>query len=221
LSDGTQNALPRLRLPLSPGDARSLKLGDTVILDGEVTITAGFSTHQRMARALEQGAPLPFPMEASAFFHMGSSCRLEGGRWVTNYVNPTTSTRFDDYMPWIIRRLGLTATGGKGGMGRTCVEALRDVGCVYFSMPGGASPLLSSGAVERLETGWDDLIEQFRLSRFRLDGFGPVTVAIDAHGNSIYDTLQEQAAERMPRILEELERARQESAARLATTPDN
>ena len=217
LSDVTPAALPRLKLPLSPDEARALKLGDTVILDGEVTVTAGFPTHQRMAAALDQGEALPFPMQASAFFHMGSSCRAEGDRWVTNYVNPTTSTRFDDYMPGIIRRLGLTATGGKGGMGRGCVEALRDVGGVYFSMPGGASPLLSIGAVERLATGWDDLIEQFRLSRFRLEGFGPVTVAIDAHGNSMYDDLQEQASARMPRILEELEQARQDSASRRAT----
>jgi fumarate hydratase subunit beta len=165
-------------------------------------------------KALANGVPLPFPMEGSAFFHMGSSCRQEGERWVTNYVNPTTSTRFDAYMPDIIRRLGLTSAGGKGGMGQTCVEAMRETGCVYFSMPGGASPLLSEGAVERLETGWDDLIEQFRLSRFRLGGFGPVTVAIDAHGNSMYDRLRQGAASRMPQILEELERARQESAAR-------
>ena len=181
-------------------------------------MTAGFPTHQRIVNMLDEGRKLPLPMANGAFFHMGSSCRQEGGRWVTNYVNPTTSTRFDDYMPGIVRRLGLTATGGKGGMGRASVEALRDVGCVYFSMPGGASPLLSIGAVERLQTGWDDLIEQFRLSRFRRDGFGPVTVAIDAHGNSMYEVLQDGAAARMPQILEELEQARRESAARLAAT---
>ncbi|MEO3387996.1 fumarate hydratase C-terminal domain-containing protein [Mesorhizobium sp. CAU 1741] len=210
------HTIRRLTLPLSRDEARSLTLGETVMLDGEVTMTAGFPTHQRIAKALDEGGELPLPMANGAFFHMGSSCRQEGGRWVTNYVNPTTSTRFDDYMPGIVRRLGLTATGGKGGMGRACVEALRDVGCVYFSMPGGASPLLSIGAVERLQTGWDDLIEQFRLSRFRLDGFGPVTVAIDAHGNSMYEVLQDGAAARMPQILEELEQARRESAARLA-----
>lgn len=208
--------LPRLTLPLSRADARALKLGDTLMLDGEVTVTAGFSTHQRMARALDAGEALPIALAGGAFFHMGSSCREERGRWVTNYVNPTTSTRFDAYMPGIIRRLGLTATGGKGGMGRDCVEALREVGGVYFSMPGGASPLLSQGAVERLETGWDDLIEQFRLSRFRLDGFGPVTVAIDAHGNSMYDRLQQAASARLPDILADLERARREQAERRA-----
>lgn len=200
--------MPRLTLPLEPARARALRLGDTVLLDGEVTMTAGFPTHQRMAAAVNGGDPLPFPMEGAAFFHMGSSCRDDGGRWVPNYVNPTTSTRFDADMPDLIRGLRLTATGGKGGMGAQCVAALREVGGVYFSMPGGASPLLSEGVVERVATGWDDLIEQFRLSRFRLCAFGPVTVAIDAHGNSMFDRLQRQAAARMPDILRGLEEAR-------------
>ena len=201
-----------MTLPLTPAEAWSLRLGDIVLLEGEASMTAGLPVHRRLAKTIEDREPLPFPMRGTAFLHMGSSCRQEGARWIPNYVNPTTSTRFDAYMPALIRELGLTSTGGKGGMGIACVEAMREVGCVYFSMPGGASPLLSDGAVERLETGWDDLIEQFRLSRFRLAGFGPVTVAIDAHGNSMYEDLQRRAKERLPRILQELEEARQRSA---------
>ncbi len=200
--------IARLSLPLTNDQARQLRLGDQVMLDGEITATAGLPTHERLFEALEAGAELPFDLRASAFFHMGSSCRLEDGRWLLNYVNPTTSTRFDGVMPDIIRKLGLTATGGKGGMGPGCVAALRDVGCVYFSMPGGTSPLLTNGVVERIETGWDDLIEQFRLSRFRLRNFGPVTIAIDSHGNSMYQKLQDTAAGRMPDILKSLEAAR-------------
>jgi fumarate hydratase subunit beta len=54
----------------------------------------------------------------------------------------------------------------------------------------------------------DDLIEQFRLSRLRLEGFGPLTVAIDAHGNSLYHDLATQARARMPAILEQLVKER-------------
>lgn len=199
----------RLTLPLTPDQARSLKIGQIVWLDGTVRATAGFPTHKRMIDGLTSPGALPGDLTGGSFFHMGSSCRKEGDHWIPNYVNPTTSTRFDAFMPDIIRGLGLTATGGKGGMGQACVDALRDVGGVYFSMPGGASPLLSEGAGERLSTHWDDLIEQFRLSRFRLDGFGPVTVAIDAHGNSLYSTLQDTARARLPGILSDLATARQ------------
>lgn len=203
--------LPRLAVPLTHEEARRLSVGELVMLDGEIVATAGFSTHERIVAAFDGVAALPFDLEGAALFHLGSSCREEGGRWLPNYVNPTTSTRFDAFMPRIIRELRPTALGGKGGMGQACVEAMKEVGCVYFSMPGGASPLLSNGVVERIETGWDDLIEQFRLSRFRLKDFGPVTVAIDAHGNSLYRTLQERAADRLPDILKGLEAARQPS----------
>jgi fumarate hydratase subunit beta len=205
--------LPRLTLPLMHEEARRLSVGELVMLDGEIVATAGFSTHERIVAALDGAAALPFDLEGAALFHLGSSCREEDGRWLPNYVNPTTSTRFDQFMPRIIRELRPTALGGKGGMGQACVEAMKAVGCVYFSMPGGASPLLSNGVVERIETGWDDLIEQFRLSRFRLKDFGPVTVAIDAHGNSLYRTLQDRAAGRLPEILQGLEAARQPSGA--------
>ena len=166
-----------------------------------------------MVAALQGDGKLPDDLRNGAFFHMGSSCRRAGDRWVPNYVNPTTSTRFDAFMPTLIRGLGLTATGGKGGMGPECVAALKQVGGVYFSMAGGASPLLSDGASERLSTHWDDLIEQFRLSQFRLDSFGPVTVAIDAHGNSLYETLQETARARLPDILQGLAARRTDGKA--------
>lgn len=200
--------LRQLTLPLTQDEARSLRVGDLVMLGGKIVATAGFPTHQRIIEALDGHRTLPFPLTGSAVFHLGSSCREECGRWLPNYVNPTTSTRFDAFMPDIIRGLGLTSTGGKGGMSAACVQAMKEVGCVYFSMPGGASPLLSKGVVERLATGWDDLIEQFRLARFRLEQFGPVTVAIDAHGNSMYQALQKQARDRLPDILKELEAAR-------------
>ncbi|MBL4597336.1 MAG: fumarate hydratase C-terminal domain-containing protein, partial [Rhizobiaceae bacterium] len=143
MSDEPQADFVHLKLPLSPEEARSLSLGDMVLLDGEVTVSAGMITQERIIEALESEEDLPFDLHGQAFFHMGSNCREENGRWLPNYVNPTTSTRFDALMPTIIRGLGLTSVGGKGGMGHECVEAMQEIGCVYFSMPGGASPLLT------------------------------------------------------------------------------
>lgn len=208
LSSSFTQGIPRLTLPLSVAQARSLKLGELYVLDGEVTVTAGFSTHQRMVKCIEEGRDLPLDLKGGAFFHMGSRCRETEEGWMPDYVNPTTSTRFDAFIPTIVRGLGVTALGGKGGLGDECIAVLREAGCVYFAMPGGASPLLSEGARQRIATGWDDLIEQFRLSRFRLEGFGPVTVGIDAHGNSMYRNLKNQAAARTPAILQDMERQR-------------
>lgn len=195
----------RLALPLSREDARSLKLGEVVLLDGDAVATVGMPTQKRMVAELAAGRELPLPLRGGAFFHMGVSYEeAANGPGPLHYVNPTTSSRFDHLMPTLIRTLGLSATGGKGGLGRESVEAMRETGCVYFSFVGGASALLSQGVQAVTDCAWTDLIMQFRLNRIRLDGFGPVIVAIDAHGNSIYERLMEAARERMPAILQSL-----------------
>jgi fumarate hydratase subunit beta len=200
------DAIRRLTLPLSPDEARSLNVGDLAILDGEMTVTVGMPTVKRMASCLAAGEPLPIDLSGGTFMHMGICSREEGppGHLTPLYINPTTSTRFNGLMPDVIRRLGLTAVGGKGGLSRESVEAMREVGCVYFSVVGGASALMSMAVQEIVETAWDDLIMQFRLTRIRVSGFGPVTVAIDARGNSLYETLSASARERMPAILASL-----------------
>ena len=132
---------------------------------------------------------------------MGHLSREQDGRMTPVYVNPTTSTRFNDFMPTIIRAYRLTATAGKGGLGAESARALQETGGVYFSMIGGIAPMLTEGVREVLATGWDDLIMQFRLTRFRVENFGPLTVAIDAKGNSLYDSLSSSARERLPEIM--------------------
>jgi fumarate hydratase subunit beta len=198
-------SLPRISLPLTPEAAKALKLGDVVLLDGDAVATVGMPTQKRMVSELEAGRELPLPLRGGSFFHMGVSYEEAGtGPGPLHYVNPTTSSRFDHLMPSLIRTLGLSATGGKGGLGAESVAALREVGCVYFSFVGGASALLSQGVQAVTDCAWTDLIMQFRLNRIRLDGFGPVIVAIDAHGNSIYERLMNSARERMPEILQSL-----------------
>lgn len=197
-----------LKLPLDRETARGLRVGQQVVLTGETVVTVGFPTHKRMVAAIEAGEPLPLDMVNGSFFHMGTCCYQNGNRFLPHYVNPTTSTRFDALLPTIVRGLGLTAIAGKGGVGPQVVSALKEVGCVYFAMPGGAAPMLSAGVVERLETGWDDLIEQFRLSRFALDGFGPLTVGVDAHGNSLYQSLSDRAEDRLSAIMARLQERR-------------
>lgn len=195
----------RLTLPLAPDEARTLRAGDVVLLDGEAVATVGMPTQKRMVAEVEAGRAMPLPMRGGAFFHMGVCYDEVDGRPVRlHYVNPTTSGRFNALMPTLICGLGLTAIGGKGGLSRDSVEAMREVGCVYFSLIGGASALLSQGVTEVAECAWTDLIMQFRLNRIGLSGFGPVTVAIDAHGGSVYETLMDSARARMPEILASL-----------------
>ena len=97
----------RLRLPLSETDVRGLRAGDQVILDGEMTITAGLPTHQRIQEHLDRGEALPVDLQGGALFHLGSYSQDGPAGFEVLYMNPTTSTRFNGYMPGFIRNPGL------------------------------------------------------------------------------------------------------------------
>lgn len=205
-------ATHRLSLPLSEPAVRALTVGDLVLLDGEIVITAGLPTHQRILEYVEAGKPLPTDLNGGTLFHLGSYSREVGNSLEILYMNPTTSTRFNPYMPTLIRTFNLRAVGGKGGLDMECARAMQEVGCVYLSFLGGGAVLHSDAIKEVVSVGWDDLIAHYRLVRLRVEGLGPLTVGIDARGNNAYESLHADAARRLPDILAELGRDRAAAA---------
>ncbi|MBR0641510.1 fumarate hydratase C-terminal domain-containing protein [Plastoroseomonas hellenica] len=205
MSDG----FPTLRLPLDPADVRALRAGDMVLLEGEIVITAGLPTHHRLVECMDGKRALPRDLAGGSLFHLGSYSReTPDGGFEVLYMNPTTSTRFNPLMPRLIRHFGLRAVGGKGGLDRASAEAMREVGCVYLSFVGGGCPLLSDAIREVVAVHWNDLVSHYRLVTLRVEALGPVTVGIDAHGNSLYDSLSQEAEARLPGIMEQLAAAR-------------
>lgn len=199
----------RVKMPLSREDARSLRAGDMVLLDGEIVITAGLPTHHRIIACLEKGEAPPIDLRNGSLLHLGSYSQdaADGGLEIL-YMNPTTSTRFNPLMPKLIRHYGLTSVGGKGGLDAACREAMQDVGCVYFSFLGGGAPLHSAAIKAVKQVAWNDLVAHYRLVRVAVEGLGPVTVGIDAHGNSLFENIAADATAQMPAILEQLSRDR-------------
>lgn len=195
----------RLDFPLSAESARQLHAGDQVLIDGEIIVTAGLPTHDRLLGCLEGREPLPLDLRGQTLFHLGAFSRDTAGRFEVLYINPTTSTRFNPHMPRLIRGLELHAVGGKGGLDAASVAAMRDAGCVYLSFLGGGCTLLSEAIREVVQVGWADMLTHYRLVKLRVQGMGPVTVAIDAHGRSLYDEAQAGAAARLPDILATLD----------------
>ncbi len=199
----------RVTMPLSREDARSLRAGDMVLLDGEIVITAGLPTHHRILACMEKGEAPPIDLRNGSLLHLGSYSQdaADGGLEIL-YMNPTTSTRFNPLMPKLIRHYGLTSVGGKGGLDAACREAMQEVGCVYFSFLGGGAPLHSAAIKAVKQVAWNDLVAHYRLVRVAVEGLGPVTVGIDAHGNSLFESIAADATARMPAILEQLARDR-------------
>ena len=199
----------RLTFPLDEAAARSLRAGDQVIIDGEIVVTAGLPTHQRLVGCLDGKEPLPMDLQGASVFHLGSYSVEADGAFKVLYINPTTSTRFNPYMPRLVESLQWHAVGGKGGLDAACAQALARTGSVYLSFLGGGCTLLSQAVREVLEVGWSDMLTHYRLVRLRVEGLGPVTVGIDAHGRSLYDEEMAAAHERRADILARLKALRE------------
>jgi len=202
----------RMHFPLSAEDARTLRAGDQVIMDGEIIVTAGLPTHQRLLGCLEGQEPLPMLMQGQTLFHIGSYSQERADRFEVLYINPTTSTRFNPHMPRLIEGLQLHAVGGKGGLDAASAEAMQRTGCVYLSFLGGGCTLLSQAVREVLEVGWSEMLTHYRVVRLRVEGLGPVTVAIDAHGHSLYADAALQARQSLPALMAELDAGRPSKA---------
>lgn len=201
-----------LQLPLDAAAVSALEVGDMVMLSGDITISIGLPTHKRMADELQAGRALPLDLHGGAFFHLSSYVRDAAGdadAAQALYMNPSTSTRYNPYMPTLIRSLGLRLVGGKGGLDLASVAAMQEAGCAYLSFLGGGCTLLSEAIQGVVSSHWNEYISQFRLVTLRVENLGPATVAIDAHGNSVYENLRQRAQSRLPEILSELNRQRQ------------
>ncbi|MBD3915594.1 fumarate hydratase C-terminal domain-containing protein [Nocardioides hwasunensis] len=198
-----------LTLPLRPGDTTEVVAGDLVHLSGEVVMSIGLPTFKRLHRELHEGIAPPLDLRGAALMHISSSGqRNPDGSYELHYVNSTTTTRFDDLMPDLIRGHELSVVGGKGGLGEESVRAMRETGAIYLSVPGGSATLLSGAVREVVEVHWTEYIWQFQLIKTRFEGLGPLTVGIDAHGTSLYRDLRAEAERRLPTIRDTMTRRR-------------
>jgi len=197
-----------LSLPFRQDALDDLNIGDLVYLTGEIIVTVGLPTHKRIKEYLDAGKPLPMHFADGMLCQVGAFIEETETGKTCRYINPSTSTRFEPFLPTIIRESGVKAIGGKGGVGPETVKAMRDCGCVYLSFVGGASALTSEAVEEVLDVAWEDFILQFRLTRLRVNRLGPLTVGVDVKGNSLYVDLQKQAEARFDTLMAELNDAR-------------
>jgi L(+)-tartrate dehydratase beta subunit len=99
-----------------------------------------------------------------------------------------------------MERDGVRIIIGKGGMGPGSLAAFQDLGGVYLAIVGGAAALETTWIEAIEDVDMDDLHPE-SLWRFRIKGFGPLMVAMDSHGGSLYARVNEDAAARRAAIL--------------------
>ena len=165
--------------PLSEETVRALKVGDVVLLRGEV-FTGRDQVHAHLMKN-----PPPVDLRGAVLYHCGPVMLKQGEQWVVKAAGPTTSSREEPYQADIIRRYGLRAVVGKGGMGAKTLAALQDSGAVYLNAIGGAAQYYARTVekvlgVHLMEFGIPEAMWHLRVHDFA------AIVTMDAHGNSLH-----------------------------------
>ncbi len=184
-----------LTTPIPEEEARALRAGDVFYLSG-LLITARDEAHKKI---LERGSPLP--LEGLALFHCGPVVQKRGETWEVVAAGPTTSARMELFEAEFLRRFRPRVIVGKGGMGEKTLTALGEVGALYAHFTGGAG-VLAAQAIKRVrEVHWlEELGVPEAIWVFEVERFGPLVVAMDSHGRSLYKELSAQVERNMEAI---------------------
>ncbi|MFC4304788.1 fumarate hydratase [Cohnella boryungensis] len=169
-----------LQMPLREEDVRRLKVGDIVRLNG-VMHTGRDALHKHL---MDHDAPLD--LNGGVIYHCGPvMVKDRSGEWQVRAAGPTTSIREEPYQGDIIKKFGLRAVIGKGGMGKKTLTALQEHGAVYLNAIGGAAQYYARcikkvKGVDFMEFGIPEAMWHFEVDSFT------AIVTMDSHGNSLH-----------------------------------
>jgi L(+)-tartrate dehydratase beta subunit len=186
-----------ITFPTDEETVRGLDAGDTVTIQGHII---GIRDATQI-RIFDQGQEPPMPLRGAALLHTAPNVRrLADGRYEPLSIGTTTSARMSRFTEPLIRDHGARAIMGKGGLLPEALAALQEHGGVYLAIVGGAAALQTTQIAEIEQVEWEDLMPEC-LWRFRVQDFGPLIVAMDSHGRSLYEDVQAEARRRIDETL--------------------
>jgi L(+)-tartrate dehydratase beta subunit len=192
-----------LATPVDEAAVRALRAGDTVTLEGTLFgIRDATQIHM-----FDRGRRTRFDLRGHAVIHTAPNVRKVApspehpAGYAPVCIGTTTSARMERFTRPLMEAYGVRIIIGKGGLGADSQRAFQELGGAYLAIIGGTAAL---------ETTWIEAIEDVDLDdlnpeslwRFRISGFGPLLVAIDAAGGSLYDGVRATAASRRAKALE-------------------
>jgi fumarate hydratase class I len=176
-----------LQAPISEETIRRLKVGDVVMVQGEM-----FTGRDAVHAYLMKHEP-PVDLNGSVLYHCGPVVLKENGHWRMTAAGPTTSMREEPYQGEIIRRYGIRAVMGKGGMGARTLAALKEHGAVYLNAIGGAAQYYAKCIEEVLDVQLMEFGTPEAMWHLRVKDF-PAIVTMDAHGDSLHADVEKASA---------------------------
>ena len=179
-----------LTTPLEAVAIRRLHVGDMVSITGRI-MTARDAAHRKILDIARAGEVLPFDASNLGLYHCGPVVRPTKSGWDVVSAGPTTSARMESSQADVLRHLGVGLVIGKGGMGPGTLSALGETGAVYTHFTGGAGALAARAIRRVVGAHWvDELGTAEAVWFFEVERFGPLVVAMDAHGESLYEDVR-------------------------------
>jgi fumarate hydratase, class I len=176
-----------LEAPLTEAQMRSLKVGDVVLINGEM-----FTGRDAVHAHLMKNAP-PVDLNGAVLYHCGPVMLKQGEEWFVKAAGPTTSIREEPYQAHVLKNYGVRAVIGKGGMGPKTLAALKETGAVYLNGIGGAAQYYARSVekvlgVHLMEFGIPEAMWHLRVRNF------VAIVTMDSHGNSLHAEVEQESA---------------------------
>ena len=194
-----------LNMPCTEAEIRTLRAGDTVTLQ-ETLFGIRDATQIHM---FDRGRRTRFDLRGHAVIHTAPNVRkvdpsnTNQAGYEAVCIGTTTSDRMERFTRPLMEREGVRIIIGKGGLREDSARAFAELGGCYLAIIGGTAAL---------ETTWIEAIEDVDLDdlnpeslwRFRIRDFGPLLVAMDSHGGSLFDVVQKNVADRRAAALAKL-----------------
>jgi L(+)-tartrate dehydratase beta subunit len=194
-----------LATPVDEAQIRALRVNDTVTLQRTLYgIRDATQIH-----LFDRGRTTRFDLRGHAVIHTAPNVRkvAKSAAHPAGYeplcVGTTTSDRMERFTRPLMQTYGVRIVIGKGGLRDDSLAAFRALGGVYLAIIGGTAAL---------ETTWIEAIEDVDLDdlnpeslwKFRVRDFGPLLVAMDSHGGSLYEAVKDDVQARRAQVLASL-----------------
>src|SRR5436853_863218 len=194
-----------LAAPLTESAVRKLRVDDTVTLNGRLYgIRDATQIHM-----FDRGRKTRFDLAGHAVIHTAPNVKQveKSASDPTGYapicIGTTTSDRMERFTRPLMEQYGVRLVIGKGGLRADSAKAFQDLGGAYLAIIGGAAALETTWVEAIEDVDLDDLNPE-SLWKFRVRGFGPLLVAMDSHGGSLYAKVNQSARARREEALRKL-----------------
>jgi len=192
-------------MPVSEAQARALRVDDTVTLNGTLYgIRDATQIHM-----FDRGRKTRFDLSGHAVIHTAPNVRkveksaANPAGYAPLCIGTTTSERMERFTRPLMQQNGVRLIIGKGGLREQSAAAFQELGGAYLAIIGGTAALETTWVEAIEDVDLDDLNPE-SLWKFRVSGFGPLLVAMDSHGGSLYSRVRDAARGRRAEVLKRL-----------------